>query len=110
MKIEVKLTAPQLAYIAMRSHAFCEDNRPKFGILTRKEKAALTIAQDVADKLHTKARTLNRGKPKKDHKVTFKYHEALSVNYFAFHDKDNKTDDFIRSLAQNIHSQLDPLL
>jgi len=110
MKIELKLTAPQLAYLGMRFDAFCEQNKRRFPVLDRRSKAAFTIAQDVADKLHSKVRILNRGTPKKSYKITFKYHEAHSVQYFVMSDKDNNSDNYIRTLAQNIFLELDPKL
>jgi len=110
MKIELKLTATQLAYIGMSFEALCEDNAPKFGILTRKEKASYTIAQDIADKLHNKIRAINRKSTKKLIKATFKYHEAFAINYLTQKDKDFHTDPYLKAVAQNIYSQLDPKL
>lgn len=111
MKIELKISPAQLVYVATVFEAFCEANKGKWATMTRKDKAAFTIAQDVADKLHNRARTASRpAKAGKQLKVTFKYHEALAVNSFAMHDKDKATDSFIRSLASNIYLQLDPKL
>jgi len=110
MKIELNLTPAQLAYLGMRFDSFCEQNKPKFNVLNRRSKATFTIAQDVADKLHTKVRALSRGTPKKSSKITLKYHEAFSVHYFVMSDKDNQTDNYLKTLALNIFIQLDPKL
>ncbi len=118
MKIELNLTQAQILFLSAVINKFVEDCRDKVVRMSRQEKAAYTIAVDVADKLHAKARILERGfnaKSKKLYKMTFKYHEARGINYFVRTLKDCPVDDapdsyYFNSLALNIYLQLDPKL
>lgn len=110
MKVELILTAPQLAYLATSFDSFCEHYKPKWSTLPQKDKATYTIIQDVADKLTTKVRTLGRKANPKPSKMTFKYHEAHAINAYLLLAKDTYKDDYIKSLAINIFSQIDQKL
>ena len=118
MKIQLNINPAQILFLSAVINKFVEDSREKVVRMSRQEKAAYTIAVDVADKLHTKARSLEKGfnaKSKKLYQMTFKYHEAHSINYFVKTLKDCSVVDapdayYFNSLAQNIYLQLDPKL
>jgi hypothetical protein len=118
MKIELNLTQAQILFISAVINKFVENSREKVPVMSRQEKTVYSIAIDSADKLHAKARILERGfdaKSKKKYKMTFKYHEAQGINYFVNKLKDSHVDDapdssYFNSLAQIIYLQLDPKL
>jgi len=118
MKIQLDITPTQILFLSAVINKFVEDSREKVVRMSRQEKAAYTIAVDVADKLHTKARFLERSfnaKSNKLYKMTFKYHEAHGINYFVRTLKDSPVDgapdsSYFNSLALNIYLQLDPKL
>lgn len=111
MKIELKLTSAQIAFLATVINSFVDDHKQKFISMSRQEKAAYTIAVDIADKLHNKVRILNRKvSSSKPHKISFKYHEAHGINYFVRNLKDSGHDDYFDSVALTIFIQLDQKL
>ena len=112
MKIELQLTAAQIVFLSVLINKFVDDYRKQFVRMPRKEKAAYTIALDVADRLHTKSRSVERSlKQKKLFKMTFKYYEAHGINYFISTLKDNPGNDtYFDTMVLNIHGQLDQKL
>ena len=117
MKIELQLTAAQILFISAVTNDFVARNKKTIGFKTRQEKAVYSMAMDVADKLHTKERAIERkfdANSQKLHKLTFKYHEAHCIHYFVWKLKDspakNDNDIYFNSVASNIFSQLDQKL
>lgn len=111
MKIELQLTTEQIIFLNAVVNSFVDDHKSKWTAMPRKEKAAYSIAVDVADKLHTKARTVARkAKSGKPIKMSFKYHEAQGINYFVSTLKDHEGDAYFRSVALNIYIKLDQKL
>jgi hypothetical protein len=111
MKVDIKLKAVHIAYLDACFSSYCDAYKEMFPRLSRKEKAAFTIALDVSDRLSIKARNLSR-KPdnKKLHKMTFKYHEAHAINFYVFKTKDTEPDVYFRAIAQTIYNELDQKL
>jgi len=114
MKVNLSLTAKQIIYLDARFDVFVEQSIKGFINLPRRDKALLTICQDVGDKFSKKATTLSRRTDlfnhKKKHSVTLKYHEAHAVNALLLSVKDKETDPYFKSIAELIYIQLDKKL
>lgn len=111
MKIQLELSTEQVIYLNGILNGFVDSRKSLWATMSCKEKAAYTIAVDVADKLHAKARSASR-KMNTDRlsKVSFKYHEAYGINYFVCALKDREEDIYYRSIALGIYIQLDQKL
>lgn len=112
MKIELKLSADQLQYLASRFEDAGRLNLAQFKNLKHDRRIVMSIAVKVADKLAGKYQGLSR-KPtlfeaKKKHKVSLEYYEAYAVHVYLTGAINSETDAYRKMTARAIHLMIDP--
>lgn len=111
MKIALKFTADEINYLE-RKTTLTLAIPPKE--IPNEKRTAYSIMIDVADKMMSKAKTINRSNfvfdAKKKHKILLKWHEAITLDQYieAFNSYDD--DDYNKNLARKIIAQLNQKL
>lgn len=111
MKIDLKLTAAEINYLDGKT-TLTLGIAPKE--LQKDKRTAYTIMLDVADKLASKAKTINRSSTlfdaKKKHKITLKWHEAETLEQYIDAFSSYQDDEYNTNLARKIIGQLNQKL
>jgi hypothetical protein len=112
MKIEIKLKATQIHYLAAKLEILSLASVKEIINLPRERKAVYTILLPVADKMAKKHMELQRSvdlfNDKKTHKIALKYHEAHALNLLLTHDAES--DIRYTHIANTINGMLDQKL
>lgn len=109
MKIKIKITADEIRFLEKKT---CIVMAMHINDLPREKKSAYTIMLDVADKVMSKAKNLNRQLTigKKKHDVSLKWHEAETLELFLTGFQEIETDPYDANLFRKIISQLNQKL
>lgn len=111
MKIELKLTADEINYLE-RKTILTLAIAPKE--LPKDKRMAYSIMLDVADKISTKAKSINRSTSifdvKKKHKVSLKWHEAETLEQYIDAFSTYQDDAYNKNLARKIIAQINQKL
>lgn len=111
MTVKIKLTADELRYLDNKT---CLVFAMKPTDLPNQKKAAYTIMLDVADKVMSKGKKLNRQLTitdnKKKYDVTLKWHEAETLQMYLEGFCQTEHDDYKANLVRKIISQLNQKL
>ncbi|MDV6170210.1 hypothetical protein R1T16_17370 [Flavobacterium sp. DG1-102-2] len=115
MKVELKLTADELQYMAqLAGHSNSSSTLAIFMSITREKKTVMSICIDVADKFEAKYKALSRKATlfdaKKKHKISLKYHEAYAVNAWLETRLPLETDPYRKSICSKLSLMIDPKL
>ena len=109
MKIKLKLTADELRFLENKS---CVVMAMHINDLPKDKKSTYTIMIDVADKVMSKAKVLNRQltSDKKKHDVSLKWHEAETLELFLTGFQEVEIDPYKANMFRKIISQLNQKL
>lgn len=109
MKLKLKLTSDELRFLEKKT---CIVMAMHINDLPRSKKSAYTIMLDIADKVMSKGKNLNRqlSIDKKKHDVSFKWHEAETLELFLTGFQEVETDPYDSNLFRKIISQINQKL
>ena len=109
MKIKLKLTPDELLFLEKKT---CIVMAIKISDLPRDKKATYTVMLEVADKVMSKAKNINRqlSLDKKKHDISFVWHQAETLEIFLTGFQEAETDPYDANLYRKIISQLNQKL
>jgi hypothetical protein len=109
MKIKLKLSADELRFLEKKT---CIVMAMRINDLPREKKSAYTIMLDIADKVMSKAKILNRqlSIDKKKHDISFVWHQAETLELFLTGFNEVETDPYDANMYRKIISQLNQKL
>jgi hypothetical protein len=109
MKIKLKLSPDELRFLEKKT---CIVMAMHINDLPREKKSAYTIMLNVGDMVMSKAKNLNRqlSLGKKKHDVSFKWHEAETLELFLTGFQEVESDPYDANLYRKIISQLNQKL
>lgn len=111
MKIEIKLKADQVNYLASVFESFGNVTVQTFVNQERSRKVIISICMELSDKFSDKFKAISRKSTlfdaKKKYKISLKYYEAHAISVYLRGVELNETDTYRKMTAIHLLTQLD---
>ncbi len=114
MKIEFKLTPPQVIFLWVGLRAFVEQNLPNFSTSPKMQKLLISQVSDLSDKLERRAKPITQKAFSKNKpiKVTLSYHDAEALKSYLklSKDKNDGSDVYFENMTLQLFNLFDQKL
>lgn len=114
MKVELKLKADDINYLALLFESFGNVNIQSFVNMDRQQKLIMSILVELSDKFSDKIKKLSRKTTlfdtNKTHKISLKFYEAHAMAVYLRGAELNETDTYRKTIAIKLLITLDAKL